>query len=143
MFSYATTNAAAPPANVVRSNDEFYRALSQPSLYDPNPVPVFAERVPTPQMSWKVNPTTGHLMGTVRLADGRKVDGATIEILREVGPAVIPVKRTRTDGSGFFGAVDLEPGFYEIRVVEGEKILARASMQVMVGKVAVIEVMLS
>jgi uncharacterized lipoprotein YddW (UPF0748 family) len=139
MYSYATTNVAAPPANVGRPNAEFYRALAQPSPYDPDPMPVFAERLPTPDMPWKIAPATGHVMGTVQRADGRKLDGTEVEILPEVGPAVMPVKHTRTDGSGFFGAVDLPPGFYEIRVRENGSVVATVSTQVTVGEVTVVE----
>jgi hypothetical protein len=142
MFSYWSTTSTITQgctgSNSV-NDPALYPALSMPSMFDPDPVPVFAERVPTPDMPWKTSPTAGHVMGTVRFADGRAVDGAVVEILREVGPAVIPVKRTRTDGSGFFGAVDLPPGVYEIRVVEGETPVATTSTQVAIGEVAIVE----
>lgn len=143
LYSYATTNAAAPPSGAARPNAEFYRALSQPSAYDPNPAPVFAERMPTPEMPWKTHPTTGHLMGVVRLADGRTLDGGVIEIRREVGSAIILVKRTRTDGRGFFGAVDLEPGFYQVNALQDGSIAATGWTRVVAGEVTTVDVTLS
>ena len=58
-------------------------------------------------MPWKSAPATGHLMGTVT-SGGNPADGATVTL---TGPA----KRTATtDGSGFFGFVDLPPGVYRV-----------------------------
>jgi hypothetical protein len=60
-------------------------------------------------MPWKSEPTTGHLMGFVTQA-GRPADGATVTL---GGPA----HRTAiSDGSGFYGFVDLPPGVYRVSV---------------------------
>lgn len=143
LFSYATTNAAAPPANVARPNSEFYRALAHPSAYDPNPVPVFAEPIPTPEMPWKTHPTTGHVMGVLRWADGQPADGVLVEISREIGPALVRLRQIRSDGSGFFGAVDLEPGFYHLKAIPEGGGSATASIQIRAGEVASVEMLLS
>jgi len=70
-------------------------------------IPVFAPQAYIPPMPWKSAPATGHLMGTVT-SDGKPADGVTATL---TGPA----KRTATtDGSGFFGLVDLPPGAYRV-----------------------------
>jgi hypothetical protein len=58
-------------------------------------------------MPRKSAPATGHLMGTVTTG-GNPADGATVTLTG-------PVKRTATtDGSGFYGLVDLPPGAYRV-----------------------------
>lgn len=116
-YSYWTNNNAAQPPS------DFYRALSQPSAYDTNPIPVFAERVPTPEMSWKLNPQTGHIMGMVAHPDGRAVDGATVVIHLADLVQFDTVNETITDGSGSFGFVGLEPGAYQVALKENGRIL--------------------
>ncbi len=67
--------------------------------------PPFANWVAPPRLPWKNSPTTGHLMGWA-LGSERVLDGAEVTLRG-------PVERTVwTDGSGFFGAVDLPPGAY-------------------------------
>jgi len=70
-------------------------------------IPVFAPQTYIPPMPWKSAPATGHLMGTVT-SGGKAADGATVTLTG-------PVKRTATtDGSGFYGLVDLPPGAYRV-----------------------------
>jgi hypothetical protein len=61
--------------------------------------------------SWKVAPRKGHLMG---IAAGQDTARVTIENIENGALRV-----TATDGGGFFGAVDLEPGSYSVRVEGG------------------------
>ena len=60
-------------------------------------------------MPWKTNMSRGHLMGTVEdVHTGYKYDGLTVTLSG-------PVNRTlKTDGTGFFGAVDLPVGTYTV-----------------------------
>ncbi len=73
--------------------------------------PIFPSIVPTPTLAWKDVPTRGHAAGWV------------------VGPGLVPLtvpvtvtlsgpqaRVLRSDGQGFFGAVDLPPGGYEATV---------------------------
>jgi hypothetical protein len=70
-------------------------------------IPVFAPPAYVPPMPWKSAPASGHLMGIVT-SSGKPADGATITLTG-------PVKRTATtDGSGFYGLVDLPPGAYRV-----------------------------
>jgi uncharacterized repeat protein (TIGR02543 family) len=90
-------------------HNAFFDAFSKASVFDSNPTPVFAQKVSPPAMPWKVNPTRGHIKGYVSNADtGGVFDGATVTLTG-------PQSRTlRTDGTGFFGLLELPPGTYTV-----------------------------
>jgi len=105
----STTNTAAAR---LTARDEFMAALTQPAkatLYDPGGTPLFATPASPPAMAWKTDATKGHLMGFVRdAADSAVLDGATLTLTG-------PVTRTLlTDGTGFYGSVDLPTGSYTL-----------------------------
>jgi uncharacterized protein (TIGR03437 family) len=88
-----------------------------PGVVDP---PVFAEAAAIPVLQWKSNPQAGHLMGVVKNRNGEAVDAAEVLISR-IADGVTPAKGrisvvTATDGSGFYGGVDLAPGRYRVTV---------------------------
>ncbi|NLN75047.1 MAG: family 10 glycosylhydrolase [Armatimonadetes bacterium] len=62
-----------------------------------------------PVMTWKSNPTKGHISGTVTYHDtGKWADGATITLTG-------PTNRTQIcDGTGFYAFIDLSPGNYTV-----------------------------
>jgi uncharacterized lipoprotein YddW (UPF0748 family) len=64
---------------------------------------VFTEWVDPPTPSWKKYPTTGIFEGTVTL-DGVPLDHATVEVVGLSG------SQTVTDGSGWFGILEVPPG---------------------------------
>jgi uncharacterized lipoprotein YddW (UPF0748 family) len=101
-YSYAVPETNLPPATV-------FAALTSPSGYDPNPVPVFASAVSVPAMPWKTAPTAGHLKGTITSAvTGLELDGALVSITG-------PVNAARTnDATGFYGFANLPPGNYSV-----------------------------
>ena len=84
------------------------------------PVPVFAETSPVPNLAWKTQPQVGHLKGFVRNAAGQPVDTGAIEIVRVEDGTTAAAGRTsvtgETDGGGFYGGVDLAPGRYRVSV---------------------------
>jgi hypothetical protein len=94
----------------VRSFADFVAGLTTGRFEESSPA-VFAEPAFTPMHSWKVAPRKGHLMG---VAAGQDTARVTIENV-DTGSARV----TATDGGGFFGAVDLEPGSYAVRVEGG------------------------
>ncbi len=98
-----------------------------------NPVPIFAEPASIPVHSWKVAPTKGHLMGFARRADNTPLDTATVTISDLATQSV--VRTTATDGGGFYGAVDLEPGSYQVKAVLGSTTLYACSATVAAGQV--------
>ncbi len=127
-FSMATSNIAVasnpfaipPGATPARPFSEFASALTTGKstnglvLYEPEGMtPIFNEPALIPTFSWKLTPTVGHVKGEARRTDGTAFDTAavTIESLDTNS-----VRNTATDGGGFFGAVDLQPGPYRAQV---------------------------
>ncbi len=96
------------------SRQELTRALTQPSEYDPTLPPVFAVPASVPGMPWKAAPTTGHLRGTVRTDEGVPFDQVRVDLYDAETDAFIATRYT--DGSGWFGFVDLAPGRYKVAV---------------------------
>ncbi|MBM4421395.1 MAG: hypothetical protein FJ034_07440, partial [Chloroflexi bacterium] len=83
---------------------ELARALTQPSEYDTVGPPVFASAAPVPPMTWKTQPTRGHVRGST-------VAGAKIDLVDGSGA----VSRSITaDGTGWYAFVDLAPGRYRV-----------------------------
>jgi len=128
-FSMATSNIAVPnnpfaiPAVVntpARPFAEFASGLTTGksvnglTLYEPaGMAPIFGEPALIPSFSWKIVPTTGHVKGEARRADNTPLDTATVTMANLDSHAM---KTTKTDGGGFFGAVDLAPGPYRAQV---------------------------
>jgi len=73
----------------------------------------FAMPVPVPTMPWKLQPTRGHLNGRVRTPEGNAADYGWVGLYNTATNSL--VASARTDGSGWFGFIDLSPGEYEIR----------------------------
>jgi hypothetical protein len=71
---------------------------------DPSRSPIFAETALIPRLAWKDSPQTGHGMGFARRSDGSAFDTANVYLYDSLGQ----LRRiAKTDGGGFFGAVDL------------------------------------
>ena len=118
-YSYRTpdtlTNTGQRSGDASRA--ELTRALTQPSEYDPITPPVFADPASVPDMPWKSSPTTGQLRGTVVGRDGVPFDQLRVDVYDHRGRDL--VGSMLTDGTGWFGFVDLAPGRY--RVVVGDR----------------------
>jgi len=128
-FSMATSNVAVtnnnpfaiPPATTpVRPFAEFAAGLTTGksvnglTLYEPaGMAPIFSEPALIPSFSWKVAPTVGHVKGEAQRADNTPLDTAAVTIENLDTHAT---RTTKTDGGGFFGAVDLAPGSYRAQV---------------------------
>jgi len=127
-FSMATSNIAVatnpfalpPGATPARPFLEFASGLTTGKsvnglvLYEPEGmIPIFNDPATIPTFSWKVMPTVGHVKGEARRADGTALDTAAVTIENLDTHAV---RNTATDGGGFFGAVDLQPGPYRAQV---------------------------
>lgn len=156
-FSMATTNVrvlanpfAVPTAGntPVRPFAEFASALttgkstSGATLFESpvtNPVPVFTTAVPVPVLPWKVSPTAGHVKGFARGETGAILDTAVASIARDddgTTPAGRTVWTTKTDGGGFYGAVDLVPGKYRVTLTPpGEAPFTSCSTAIFAGAV--------
>lgn len=127
-FSMATSNIAVtsnpfaiPPATTpARPFAEFASGLTTGksvngvTLYEPaGMTPIFSEPALIPSFSWKLAPTVGHVKGEARNVDNTPLDTATVTIENLDSHAM---RTTKTDGGGFFGAVDLAPGSYRAQV---------------------------
>ncbi|HEX8558193.1 MAG TPA: family 10 glycosylhydrolase [Pyrinomonadaceae bacterium] len=124
-FSMATSNIAvannpfalpAPVTTPARPFAEFASGLTTGKSvngltpYEPaGQTPIFAEPAAVPAFLWKTAPTKGHVKGEARGADDRPLDTAAVTIEHLDTHAT---RSTKTDGNGFFGAVDLPPGPY-------------------------------
>jgi uncharacterized lipoprotein YddW (UPF0748 family) len=137
-FSMATSNVAvsANPLSVppgqntpVRSFGDFAAGLvtgrsadGATFFEDPaaNPVPVFDQPAAIPDLPWKTSPQAGHLRGIVRDESGEVVDSGTVAVERVADGTAPAGGRTSsagaTDGGGFYGAVDLAPGVFNVTV---------------------------
>ena len=104
-----------------------FSALAQPDAS--GAAPLFAAAVKPPAMPWKIRPTTGHLKGFVRDAEGRPGDGLTVR-LDGPSPRVLSVS-----GTGFYGAAGLLPGTYDVAVRRGDEVLAVELADIEPGRV--------
>lgn len=95
---------------------------------------IFREPAVVPPLPWKTSPVRGAIADFARKPDGKPVDSGEVTITsmsrRE------PVRKSITDGEGFFGAVDLEPGDYLIDVSLGGRSYYHCVMTVLPGAVA-------
>ncbi|MEP7200501.1 MAG: family 10 glycosylhydrolase, partial [Chloroflexota bacterium] len=126
LYSYASSDPRGLAVG------KFFRALTQPDDATGAPPP-FASIVRAPTMAWKTNPTTGHLMGVARLADGRFADGLTVMVSGATTRTLL------TSGTGFFGATALPPGAYTVTIARGAQTLATAQTTVSAGQVATVD----
>lgn len=115
-YSYRTPeivpNAGGRTADASRA--ELTRALTQPTEYDPVTPAIFADSATVPEMIWKAQPTTGHVAGTVKAPDDAPFDQARVDLYDAETEALLASRPT--DGSGWFGFVDLAPGRYTVAV---------------------------
>jgi uncharacterized lipoprotein YddW (UPF0748 family) len=113
-YSYRTpdalTDAGARSGAISRA--ELIKALTQPSQYDGVTPPVFADTPSVPAMTWKTQPVFGHLRGTALATDGTLLTGTAVRLVEPNSGAVL--RTTTTDGSGWFGFVDLATGSYRV-----------------------------
>ena len=127
-FSMATSNIAVasnpfaipPGATPARPFAEFASGLTTGKsadglvLYEPEGMtPIFNDAAAIPTFSWKVTPTLGHVKGEALRANGTAFDTASVTI---ENLETHSIRNAMTDGGGFFGAVDLEPGPYRTQV---------------------------
>lgn len=151
LYSYASSNVYTNPElkasgggdvprrpwkYVSQSNDWFYQALSQPSQYVDvatgqtlETQPVWLAPVAAPELPWKSHPTTGAIAGQLRQCTPT-CDTVSLTLAPMDG---VGQKRTiRTDGKGWFGAIELSPGSYQL-TVDGRQL--QQTVNVSVGEV--------
>jgi len=113
-YSYRTPDALtdAGTRSGAAGRDELIKALTQPSQYDTGTPPIFADAPMVPAMTWKSQPIFGHLRGTAVATDGTLLTGVVLHLVEPISGAVL--RTTTTDGSGWFGFVDLPIGTYRV-----------------------------
>lgn len=121
--SALTTGKSAPTVSPVRYYED-------PTVY---PAAIFKDPAAVPAMPWKPSATVGHL-GDIASLNGSRVDtgSVTIRNLSTGDP-----RDAATDGNGFFGAVDVTPGTYDVVVKDASQQIAYACrMTITAGTVA-------
>lgn len=108
-YSYANPSAVASASGSTAVKD-----AERDALADRLTAELFREKAPAPPMAWKDRPTDGILAGTVT-AGGRPLDQGSVTITAAAGGAT---RTVRTDGSGWFAALGLEPGRYRVQVFD-------------------------
>jgi hypothetical protein len=90
-----------------------------------------------PAMSWKRSPRKGHLLVQIPVADGAAADGTLIEIHKVGGGPGDETILQYADGNGYVGAIDLNPGAYQLLITVGGEpgLRAAAPQPVVPGRV--------
>jgi uncharacterized lipoprotein YddW (UPF0748 family) len=113
-YSYRTPDTLADSGTrtAAASRAELIKGLTAPSSYDGAAPPVFADTPAVPAMAWKTQPLFGHLEGTALATDGSPLADAVVHLVdRQTG---FLVRDGRTDGTGWFGFVDLIADGYRV-----------------------------
>ncbi|HEY7624964.1 MAG TPA: family 10 glycosylhydrolase [Candidatus Limnocylindria bacterium] len=113
-YSYRTpdamTDAGTRSGAIGRA--ELIKALTQASQYDSVQPPVFADMPPVSGMTWKTQPIFGHLKGMAIATDGTPLTGTVVKLVE--ANAGFVMRTLTTDGTGWFGFVDLPIGSYRV-----------------------------
>ena len=147
-FSMATSNIAvtnnpfalpAPVTTPARPFAEFAsglttgKSVNAATLYEPaGQTPIFADAANIPMFQWKVAPTKGHLKGFALRSDMTPLDTATVTITN-IGTNIS--RPGATDGGGFYGGVDLDPGSYLVKAQLGSDVVYSCVANVSAGAV--------
>ncbi len=143
-FSYRTPDALVDERRrrPEEGRLELTRALTQASEYDPGPIPVFAAPAPIPLIPWKLQPTTGHFSGMLWTSELIHADQVWVDLYNAATNAHVASRRT--DGSGWFGFVDLSPGEYKVSVEASQGMgTASAVVTVVAGRVTSVSLTLA
>jgi uncharacterized lipoprotein YddW (UPF0748 family) len=109
-YSYANPAAESLGGSADQRRDARARLIAALTASD-GPFP---EPAAVPEMTWKTQPTEGHLVGEVVTGNGTPLDQADVAITNvRTGETVAG---RVTDGSGWFGFVNLEPGTWKVEV---------------------------
>jgi uncharacterized lipoprotein YddW (UPF0748 family) len=73
----------------------------------------FEHEASVPEMTWKTQPTTGNIAGRLTLKGGNGLDQVNVTLYPLMGGEPQSIS---TDGSGWFGFVDVDPGHYLVQV---------------------------
>ena len=91
---------------------ELIKALTQPSQYDTVSPPAFADAPVVPAMTWKTQGIFGHVRGTAIATDGTALGDVAVHLVEPTSGIVM--RTITTDGTGWFGFVDVPIGTYRV-----------------------------
>jgi uncharacterized lipoprotein YddW (UPF0748 family) len=113
-YSYRTPDLAADAGtrSGAASRAELIRGLTQPSDYDTTSPAVFADTPAVPAMTWKTQPIFGHVRGSALTSDGTPLAGTVIHLVEASDGFLL--RSTTSDGSGWFGFVDVPTASYRV-----------------------------
>jgi uncharacterized lipoprotein YddW (UPF0748 family) len=136
-YSYRTPDAAtdAGARSGASARAELINALTQPSADDPIAPALFASPAAAPAMPWKDQPALGHLRGTAVDAGGAPIAQAAVGLYD--GHNNLIAQKT-TDGSGWFGFVDVLPGSYRVTIDSARAVASLGTVTVGAGQVATV-----
>ena len=109
-YSYANPSNAfvdGPWANRSAERAALAAALTGPGA-------PFEHAASVPEMTWKINPTEGHVTGTLSFTNGTPLDQVTVSLEPIVGGGAAAT--AVSDGSGWFGFAHVDPGRYVVKV---------------------------
>ncbi|WP_203433401.1 family 10 glycosylhydrolase [Jiangella asiatica] len=131
-YSYANPSLTAAAGSAAVKDAE--RAALAAALTTGADAP-FAADAAVPSMPWKEDPTTGNVTGTLALRDGVPLDGVTVTLEPVMGGEE---QSHASDGSGWFGFVDVEPGLYLVRVDLPDGVVGQpvSAVRVRAGQIA-------
>src|SRR5205085_5381618 len=112
---------ANPRRDAGRSMDDLRKALVEA------PGAPFAQPVPPPTVERLAKPTDGTLFGRAVNGQGQPLDTQTVTVTPEGGGKALSFL---TDGNGYFAAVLIKPGRYQVAFPSGTK-----TVEVAAGKV--------
>lgn len=101
----------------------------------------FTAPTPGPLMTWLERPVAGWLAGRVLASGGTPVDGARITLRRAGWWPFHRTERLDTDGNGYFGFAELEPGRYRVRLEKDSAGAQEVAVEVIPGRVARVELL--
>jgi uncharacterized lipoprotein YddW (UPF0748 family) len=117
LFSYAASHQDAE--GNPQSNQLTYTALSQP-LKSTNSwgqtsttQPVWLQPASVPELPWKTHPQTGAIQGQIELCQ-TICNPMNLTLTRQIGAG--GTYQLKTDGKGWFGAVEIPEGVYDLAV---------------------------
>jgi uncharacterized lipoprotein YddW (UPF0748 family) len=112
-YSYRTPDAMsdAGTRSGAIGRAELIKALTQASQYDTIAPPILADAPAVPAMTWKTQPIFGHLRGIAVGTDGAPLTGTAVRLEPSAG---VVMRTITTDGTGWFGFVDVPTGTYRV-----------------------------
>lgn len=135
-YSYAAPTLAVTAGQAPAATERPALAAALTTTDPLGEKPVFADKAVVPRMDWKESPKTGAVVGSLKLHDGTPLDQVSITARNVVTGQKVTGRLT--DGTGWFGFVDLRPGTWLIEAKLPKGVIGKHldAVQIKKGKVA-------